>query len=180
MEKRKLSREELLAGKCHPDERGLESTDPRFKSPDDVLLQMLSQKRPAPAPADSMLPEHVTIEHGYMKERKLEAYVEPEVKAAPAPQPVVIPNEETEELKKEINALHQRYNQDRVRWKDYEQKVIQWKEQVMDVIRNIQSEAADVEVLKKEMEALKEANRKKDEEIENLADEIHTSHKKKK
>jgi PDZ domain-containing secreted protein len=57
MAKKKLTREELLAGKCSPEDEA-QPNDPRFKSPDEILLQMVSQRKPG---------SEVTIQHGYRR-----------------------------------------------------------------------------------------------------------------
>ncbi len=158
IDRKKLSREDLLAGKCTPEDE-IAPGDPRFKSPDEILLQMV-QRRPAGA-------AEVTIQHGY---RRGETTLKQD-------ESVHTPAAET--LKKEFEHLSTRYEQDKARWKDYEQRIQEWKTQVMNVIQNLKEEN-DTETLKKEIETLKELNRQKDDEIRSLADEIKKSSGKKK
>jgi len=149
MDKRKLTKEELLAGKCIPDDD--QSSDARFKSPDEILLQMVSARRISGS-------SEVTIQHGHLHgETKL------------GPNSTVQHEPANDAIKKSFNELSERYENDKRRWKEYEQSIHQWKAQVMDIVQNLQHNVADVETLKKEMEILKEMNRKKDEEIHTLA-----------
>ncbi len=46
--KRKLTNEELLAGKCAPEDHSSPDNDPRLKSPDDLLLQLLTNRKAPP------------------------------------------------------------------------------------------------------------------------------------
>jgi hypothetical protein len=158
MVKKKLTREELLAGKCAPDDEK-QAGDPRFKSPDEILLQMVSQRQPG---------SEVTIQHGY---RRGETTLGPDsVNHTP----------DMETLKRNYQQLTDRYEKDVARWKDYEQSILAWKAQVMNVIQNLNDQANDTETLKREIETLKELNRQKDDEIRSLADEIKKSVSKKK
>lgn len=159
--KKKLSKEELLAGKCSPDEEAMEPTDPRFKSPDEILLQMVSQKRA------NMTNAELTIQHGF---RRGETTLGADASVQRLPDSLT--------LSKDLQTLADRYENDKKRWKEYEQRIIDWKAQVMNVIQNIR-EQNDTETLQKEIETLREINRKKDEEIRSLADDIKKlSHKK--
>jgi predicted nucleic acid-binding Zn-ribbon protein len=80
-----------------------------------------------------------------------------------------------ETIKKNFAELSLRYEKDRARWREYEQSILAWKAQVMNVIQNLQDEATDTETLKREVETLKELNRQKDDEIRSLADQIKKS-----
>jgi hypothetical protein len=151
--KKKLTRDELLAGKCSPEDAPSPG-DPRFKSPDEILLQMVSQRRGSP-------PAEVTIQHGY---RRGETTLGPDATVDRTP--------DTETLKKNFQQLTERYDKDIARWRDYEQRILHWKAEVMNVIQNLQDDANEADSLKKEIETLKELNRQKDDEIRSLADEI--------
>ncbi len=65
----KLTKEELLAGKCVPNDDLSTPRDPRFKSPDDLLLKLVAQKSPS-LPKES---NHVgNKENGLLLEPRIE------------------------------------------------------------------------------------------------------------
>lgn len=151
--KRKLTREELLAGKCSPDEALNE--DPRFQSPDDILrlkAAQLSKKR-------AEIREASNGDNGDEEMREASRPVQT-VEAATTPKPASIQRELTSPippqqnrilsqqesihhinfLLKTIHEIKCRHEKEMSRWKLYEQEVNEWKGRVLLIVQQLQAE----------------------------------------
>jgi hypothetical protein len=181
-EKRKLSREELLAGKCAPSNDATADSDPRIKSPDDILLKKApgghATENVKAAPATR---EQVESELHRLRDRGIPAEspsVKP-VQAAkpveidsfnfrPAPRPEVVQNLEREAYLQEINELRRRHELELSQWRTYEQSVHQWKDQVMQVFQKLNDELTAAKTAGNENAALKRSLQEKEQELINL------------
>ena len=95
----RLSREELLAGKCFPEDNA--SSDPRLRSPDDVLSQRMQRSsQPAPSAAQTSIS---ALQHRY--ETEIKAWREYE--------------NQVQEWKKEVSGLLEK-NQQKIKQQEQE------------------------------------------------------------
>jgi chromosome segregation ATPase len=116
----KLTREELLAGKCFPDDSDF-SLDPRLKSPDELLAQRAS----APSAAQTS-----------------------------------------------IAALQKRYETEIQAWREYENKIHEWKKEVTDILEKFKAAAQEKEMATQELEAAREKLQRQEQELQRLRQQL--------
>ncbi len=183
--KRRLTKEELMAGKCEPDD--LTNNDPRLKSPDDLLLRLLAQKKGPNGAKPVSQVEAVKIEKTAMpmeegkpvfkipspkSNESLGTFGEPEILKESAEneapdRPIsaeVKVNLEDLQNKKWL-ALKEMYDRDMTRWREYEQNVTHWRDKVLQIVHRLQNELAHAKGLHDEVDALKSVIKAKDEEM---------------
>jgi hypothetical protein len=166
-EKNRLPREVLLADPVRSADQEV-NQDPRFKTPDDALLRLMAMKKQKSSPSQ---PEEPAASAPPMENHAL--VIEHIEKKSMAPAEDVSPSAiEIETLRSDLKQMREKHDRERIRWKTYEQHVIQWKDQVMQIIENLKLEAVDGEALRREAENLKKLNKKKDDEIRQLMEEL--------
>lgn len=72
----------------------------------------------------------------------------------------------------ELAEMKTRYEEEISRWKEYEQSVSHWKDRVLQIVQHLKKELAETHTLKLEIQALQEALREKDEELEKLRSNV--------
>jgi len=158
-QKKKLSNEDLMAGKCESDEEADRNKDPRIKSPDELLLRLLSQKKGPSSSVASPATEKA-----------------PSDETAAEMEDTGTTIESTLSLKdlqnKKWLVLKEMYDRNLARWKEYEQNVTHWRDKVLQIVQKMQNELAGAKGLKDEVEALKTILKTKDEEIAKLSTAI--------
>jgi hypothetical protein len=150
--KKKLTKEELMAGKCDPNE-GQDNSDPRQKSPDDLLLKLLAKKKEQPQ-SNPVAVQRASAQKGSAQQQDN------------LPRAEVIPAQNLGDIQSnKWLALKEMYDRDMTRWKEYEQNVVHWREKVLQIVQRLQNELAAAKGLKDEVDALKSVIKAKDEEI---------------
>lgn len=192
-EKRKLSREELLAGKCALSAETPQESDPRIKSPDDILLRKapglnktenadsrqatreqveseLNRLRDRGLPAETAkpaVPEKLAFQAKAAPAMQSQGPIDP-VNFRPAPRPEVVQDLEREAFLQELNELRRRHELELNQWRAYEQSVQQWKDQVMQVFQKLNDELNQAKNTGSETVALRRQLQEKEQELINL------------
>lgn len=179
--KKKLTKEELLAGKCDPEETQPENVDPRLRNPDELLLKLLAQKRAQNPAATVPKPTAEKQEIADVSSEQAQAARPSALEQQPQSQAEkrdmiddsasftlnkLEPKLDLSEIQqKKWLALKEMYDRDMSRWKEYEQNVVHWRDKVLQIVQRLQNELSAAKGLKDEVEALKSVIQSKDEEI---------------
>lgn len=164
----KLSREELLAGKCFPSSME-EPADPRFKSPDAMLLELARR--------------HENNGFNIHPDPVAEPYIEPSSDCSSAQETKITVNsfeikftQQTVTIDR-IEQLRQYYESELQRWRDYSNKVQEWFKEVTKLVANANNHLALTHNISNENELLRRELKLREQEVEDLKQKIAPSKK---
>lgn len=186
-EKRKLTREELLAGKTGQEDSKENLKDPRFKSPDELLLNLMANRpvkekteepldlKEAKKRLEKTFKEEVPHLHNNGKPEQPPQKLGPPNESPSQPPLIIERNNQSDDKETPIETfdlayqkLKEKYDTDMAKWKEYDQSVNHWRDRVLQIVSHFKKELSSTKGLKSEVVHLRSEIKRRDDEIKKL------------